>query len=171
MQRRVLEDTEVDRVREVYEAEHARLWRSLVAFGGSTEIADEAAAEAFAQAIRRGGEVRDVSAWIWRSAFSIARGELKNRSDERQRSTTLPHSLESDTSAANDDSGAGLRRVLDSLAELSDRDRELLVLCHVGGWKPNELARRLGVRSGAVRVRLHRATRRARELLEGEVER
>ena len=70
-------DVGTDRVRAVYESDHARLWRSLYAFTSSRSIADDAAAEAFAQALRRGDEIRDVQAWVWRAAYAIARGELK----------------------------------------------------------------------------------------------
>ena len=72
-------DTVSERVRAVYETDHARLWRSIYAFGGSRDVADEATAEAFAQALRRGDEIRNVAAWVWRSAFAIARGELQRR--------------------------------------------------------------------------------------------
>ena len=63
----------------------------------------------------------------------------------------------------------GVAELLRRLVAMSDGDRELVVLCHVGGWKPNELARVTGVPAGVIRVRLHRATRRARDLLSEEV--
>lgn len=152
-------DLAVQRVRRVYETDHPRLWRSLFAYTGSRAVADDAAAEAFAQVLRRGDEVRDVSAWVWRSAFAIARGELQQRS----RSGGGGESIEL---AADDPDG--LAGVMAQLQELSAEDRELLVLCHVAGWKPRELAPVLGVPVGALRVRLHRATRRARELMTTE---
>ncbi|HWL41666.1 MAG TPA: sigma-70 family RNA polymerase sigma factor [Ilumatobacter sp.] len=146
-----------DRVRAVYEADHARLWRSLYAFSGSSEVADEAAAEAFAQALRRGDEIRDVAAWVWRSAYAIARGELQRR---RRTGAGVPP----ERPAPEPDELTGL---LATLAELPEADRELIVLCHVAGWRPGELAAVLDANPGAIRVRLHRATTRARELLEG----
>ncbi|MFW2335507.1 RNA polymerase sigma factor [Ilumatobacter sp.] len=156
-----------ERVRAVYESEHPRLWRSLYGFSGSREIADEAAAEAFAQVLRRGDEVRDVSAWVWRSGFAIARGELQRRSRERSSS---PDTTSAMSSSTHDVGGAdaSLGAVLDRLQRLSVEDRELLVLCHVGGWRPGELAGVLDVAAGTVRVRLHRATSRARALLDEE---
>jgi DNA-directed RNA polymerase specialized sigma24 family protein len=66
----VTSDLAVPRVRRVDESDHPRLWRSLDAFTGSRSIADDAAAEAFAQILRRGDDVRDVAAWVWRSAIS-----------------------------------------------------------------------------------------------------
>lgn len=155
---RLIDETRHERVRAAYERDHARLWRSLYAFSGSRPIADEACAEAFAQALRRGNDIHDVSAWVWRSAYAIARGELRRRSAMEVLGSSQDTPVEPD----------GLTRVLASLAELPERDRELLVLCHVAGWKPGELSRVLGVPSGVLRVRLHRATRRARALLEDE---
>lgn len=156
----VTSDLAVQRVRRVYESDHTRLWRSLYAFTGSRSIADDAAAEAFAQVLRRGDDVHDVAAWVWRSAFAIARGELQRRG----RSVgEVPEVAVGDLAASD-----GLAAVMAQLAALSAEDRELLVLCHVAGWKPRELAPVLGVPVGALRVRLHRATRRARELMTAE---
>jgi hypothetical protein len=39
----------------------------------------DAVSEAFAQAIARGSAIDDVDRWVWRSAFSIARGDPKRR--------------------------------------------------------------------------------------------
>jgi len=153
-----MSDGVLDRVRIVYDADHDRLWRSIFAFSGSRDVADEAVAEAFAQAIRRGDEIRDVAAWVWRSAFAIARGDLK-----RRRSW-----ISAEEAADVGEHDARLGEVLARLSELSPEDRQLIVLCHVGGWKPGELATVLGEPAGRLRVRLHRATRRAREILEDD---
>lgn len=147
------------RVQAVYASDHARLWRSVYAFSGSREVADEATAEAFAQALRRGDEIRDVAAWVWRSAYAIARGELQRRRRD------APGRGQPVDEPAVAESGE-LGRLLRVLGELSEADRELIVLCHVGGWKPNELADLLDASAGALRVRLHRATKQARTLLE-----
>lgn len=153
-----MSDLAVQRVREVYETDHARLWRSLYAYTGSRSIADDATAEAFAQVLHRGDDVRDVAAWVWRSAYAIARGELQHRG----RVGGLPPER---VANHHDDDLAG---VMEQLRALTADEREILVLCHVAGWKPRELAPVLGVPVGALRVRLHRATRRARELLTTE---
>jgi RNA polymerase sigma-70 factor (ECF subfamily) len=149
------------RVRDAYESDHARLWRSLYAFSGSRHVADESAAEAFAQVLRRGVAVADVRAWVWRAAFAIARGDLKSRQER-----SGPLDTESSGPTVEDPGDDGLAAVMASLAVLSERDRELLVLCHVGGWLPSELAPLVGVSAPTLRVRLHRATRRARALLD-----
>ncbi len=48
------------RVEAVYRSLHPRLWRSLLAFTGDAELASDAEAEAFAQALGRGEAVDDV---------------------------------------------------------------------------------------------------------------
>jgi len=62
-----------------YREQREKLWRALLLFCGDREIASDAVAEAFAQLLRRGGAVRRPDRWVWRAAFSIARGELQRR--------------------------------------------------------------------------------------------
>jgi RNA polymerase sigma-70 factor (ECF subfamily) len=50
--------------------------------------------------------------------------------------------------------------VIRALAQLPDRDRELLMLVAWEGLEPAQLARVLGVSRGTANVRLHRARRR-----------
>src|SRR5437016_3806352 len=66
----------------MYEAQRGKLWRSLVGFAGDPDVASDAVAEAFAQALARGDEIRDPEAWVWRVAFRVAAREL-----QRQRRT------------------------------------------------------------------------------------
>ena len=144
-----------ERVRLVYEASCKRLWQSVLGFSGSTDVADEAVSEAFAQVLRRGSEVRDVEAWVWRTAFKIAAGELAGR---RRTEDRLPQ-----VSAEMPEQTVDL---VAALAELPDSDRELLVLRHVPGFTPAELSELLNVRAATLRVRLHRASKRAKPILE-----
>lgn len=64
----------------LYREQGARLWRSIVLSTGSRDVADDAVAEAFAQAIACGGAIHDPAAWISRAAYRFAAGELKERS-------------------------------------------------------------------------------------------
>ena len=47
-----------------YRAERDKLWRALLLFCGDQEIASDAVAEAFAQALRRDAEIREIDRWI-----------------------------------------------------------------------------------------------------------
>jgi RNA polymerase sigma-70 factor (ECF subfamily) len=147
----------MEQLRGVYERTARRLWQSLLAFSGDHDVADEAVAEAFAQAARRGDALRDVEAWIWRTAFAIARGELARR----RSALTPPHHLAEVPPEEYTQDIVKVLRVLDV------RDREVLVLRYVADLSHGEIAARCGISPAAARVRLHRATARARNLLEG----
>src|SRR5437867_11887043 len=75
----VRRDEEIERL---YREQGSRMWRALLAFAGDPEVASDAVAEAFAQALRRGGEIRDPQRWVWRAAFRIAAGALEGRRGE-----------------------------------------------------------------------------------------
>src|SRR4051812_10965229 len=77
-----------DRIERCYREQAERLWRSLILFAGNADVASEAVAEAFAQALRRGDAIRDVDAWIWRAAFRIAGGDLARRRGETSHELT-----------------------------------------------------------------------------------
>jgi predicted RNA polymerase sigma factor len=57
-------------VERVWREQGARLWRSLVAFAGDGELASDAMAEAFAQALGRGDAVEAHDRWVWRASFA-----------------------------------------------------------------------------------------------------
>ena len=71
-----------EEIERLYREHGSRMWRALLAFAGDPEVASDAVAEAFAQALRRGSEIRDPERWVWRAAFRIAAGALKERRRE-----------------------------------------------------------------------------------------
>lgn len=144
---RVLED--------VYREHGNRLWRAVLAFAGDPEVASDAVAEAFAQALRRGSAIHSPLAWIWRAAFRIAAGSLKDRSP----STSF--AAEGQYEAAEP---AG--ELLAALARLSPKQRAAVILHHYAGYPVQDVAAMLGSTGPAVRVHLSRGRKRLRELLE-----
>lgn len=52
-----------------------------------------------------------------------------------------------------------------AMESLDARDRSLIILADVEGWKANEVAERVGMTHGAVRTRLSRARKKLREEL------
>ena|SRR2546428_6569591 len=156
MQRRsATEDRE--RLGHLYAEEGERLWRAVFAFAGDREVANDAVAEAFAQCLRRGEAVRDPKRWVWRAAFRIAAGELK----ERGRWARWP----ADAVAQEPDPPG---RLLTALRSLPPMQRATLVLRHYAGYDAGEIARALGIGRATVRVHLSRGRRRLQELLEAE---
>jgi RNA polymerase sigma-70 factor (ECF subfamily) len=58
--------------------------------------------------------------------------------------------------------------VVQAMHTLSDDDRELLTLTAWEGLSPAQIAAVMGAEAGTVRVRLHRARRRLKNLLDDE---
>src|ERR687897_815900 len=104
-------------IERAYREQGDRMWRALLAFSGDPEVASDAVAEAFAQALHRGDAVRNPKAWIWRASFRIAAGELKLRSSTTDRLPDVGYLTEEvDT------------ELLDALAKLPPKQRAAVVL-------------------------------------------
>ena len=142
------------RFEDVYREHGARLLRSVLLFAGDREIANDAVAEAFAQAIRRGEQVRSVLPWVTRVAFRIAAGELKAR-------RSIDYLLV-DASYEMPEPAAGF---VAALAQLSPKQRAAAVLHFRDGYTLAEVAEIIGSTTAAVGVHLNRARKRLRDLL------
>lgn len=144
-----------DRVEAVYRQHSAKMWRALLAYSGDPDVASDAVAEAFAQALRRNGDIRQVDRWVWRAAFRIAAGDLKAR---------RRHLPEVDLAVDDPGPGFGLH---DALMKVSPKQRASLFLHYYGGYPPGEIAHMIGSTQSAVRVHLHRGRKRLAEILDG----
>lgn len=144
------------RLERVYRLHGARLWRAVFALSGDPDLASDAVAEAFAQALGRGDAIRSPLRWVWRAAFRIARGELQARGRTREL-------LGPEQAYELEDPDPEL---VHALARLSDTQRAAVVLHHVADYSVKEVAAILGSTSAAVRMQLTRGRRRLRELLE-----
>jgi RNA polymerase sigma-70 factor (ECF subfamily) len=142
-------------VEAVYRQDGDRLWRSLYAFAGDEEVASDAVAEAFAQALRRGSAIRDVRSWVWRSAFRLAAGDLKRRS--RISPGPVPEGAIQD---AHPD-----EQLLQAIKGLTPQQRAVIVLHYYADCPVREISRRTGINPLAVRAHLSRGRKRMRALL------
>jgi RNA polymerase sigma-70 factor, ECF subfamily len=144
-----------DIVERVWREQGRKLWRSLAAFTGDPELASDAMAEAFAQALGRGEALEAPDRWIWRAAFRIASGELKTRRQNRPEipfdPTTLPEPVID---------------LVRALRTLSPQQRGAVVLHLYADLPAREVARILGCSQATVRVHVSQARRRLRPLLE-----
>jgi RNA polymerase sigma-70 factor (ECF subfamily) len=152
-----------DAVRASYEATHARLWRAVLGWSGSTDVADEAVAEAYAQLLRRGSAVRDPDAWAWRTAFRVAAGELA-----RRRASAVRDGDASPEGASHDRLPSDAAHLVEALGALSEQQRACVVLVDVVGHTAPSAADVLGTTAATVRVQLMRGRRRMRDLLSEE---
>ena len=138
----------------VYREHAPRLWRAVLLYSGDREIASDAVAEAFAQALRHGSSIRAPARWVWRAAFSVAADELRAR---RKVVALVDGRYEMPES---------LHDVMEALRDLSHHQRAAVVLHDYAGYSRGEIAAILGSSSSAVGVHLFRARRRLRAALE-----
>jgi len=138
----------------VFRAEGEKMWRALLGFTGSPEMASDSVSEAFAQALARGGEIRSPSAWVWKAAYQIAAGELKRRS--RGHPTLVGPVSDPDTR----------RDIVLALQRISPNQRAAVLMHDYAGYDTREVASILGMSRATVRVHLSQGRRRLRELLE-----
>jgi DNA-directed RNA polymerase specialized sigma24 family protein len=143
-------------IERLYRRDGARLWRSLLGFTGDPELAKDAMAEAFAQALGRGNAIAHKDRWVWRAAFRIASGEMKLRS----RRVPLKEGSYEMAEPATD--------LLPVLQRLSPRQRAVIVLHFYAGYPTGEVAAILGCTAGTVRMHISQGRRRLRRLLEIE---
>jgi RNA polymerase sigma factor (sigma-70 family) len=139
----------------VYRTQGSKMFRALVAFTGDREIAADAVGEAFAQAIARGGAIRDPVAWVWRVSFILARRDLKARGDSHITSQEGSYEL-----------AETMPEIFQALSRISPKQR-LAVILHDYADRPTaEIADLLQVSRATVHVHLSKGRRRLRELLE-----
>lgn len=132
------------------------LFRYLVVFLGSRDLAEECAQDAFVRAYEHLSQRKPVSsAWLYTVARNRAIDELRRR--RRQRSGVPMEEVAIE--------GLGdfeLRQVLDAL---EPDDRALLYLIAVDGFSADEIAAMLGISRAASYMRISRARRRLRMVL------
>jgi RNA polymerase sigma-70 factor, ECF subfamily len=142
-------------VERAYREHGERLWRALVAYTGDPEIASEARAEAFAQALARGSALRSPASWAWTAAFRIAAGELKRRGKTSRLGQEATYEMHEPAD-----------HLIKAIASLPSRQRMAIVLHDYADRPTDEVAQTLGVSRAMVHVHLSRARARLRAILE-----
>jgi RNA polymerase sigma factor (sigma-70 family) len=147
----------VAEIERLYRQDGPRLWRAILAFTGDPDLTNEVVAETFAQCLYRGAAVRSPANWVWRSAFRIAAGQLKERG--RRGASATEDIYEAPDRAMH---------VLWALRQLPARQRAVVVLRYYLGYTAAEIADLIGTAPPTVRVHLMRGLRRLRSVLEEE---
>lgn len=150
------EATTHSRIESVYRTLGPRLWRAVYAYSGDRALTDDAVAEAFVQALRRGESIQSPERWLWRTSFRIAAGLLQDRR----------RWVEFDSSRAPENSRDGQGGLVAELAELTADQRACLVLHYYAGYPTAEIADIVGISSPAVRMTLTRGRRGLRKIME-----
>ncbi len=152
----------------LFDAHAAPLQRYLARRVG-TETAHDLVAETFLVALRRRETYRPEAgtarAWLYGIATNLLRHHV--RTETRALNATARLAAAGETFSAGHD-GRVVERVdaqhraaqlAGALAELSEPDRDTLLLVSWAGLEPGEVAEALGIPPGTVRSRLHRIRR------------
>ncbi len=145
----------------LFNSHAGELWRTLlVVAGGRGDLAEEATAEAFSRLLASRRHVREPRAWLYRTGFRIVTEELRRERRSRAGSET----------AAGDPGASELSPELtEALRSLSANQRLVVFLTYQADMPLSEVARLTGSSVAAVKVRLHRARKVLRILLEETV--
>ena len=138
---------------------HASLVRMLYRRTGDRDRAEEIAQETFARAVV--APPRNPRPWLFAVALNLVREEGRTAL-RQQRKLVLYRAEQPDRTETPDDAldrGERIAGVRAALDELSDRDREALLL-KAEGFSYDEIAATLGLARGAVGTTLARARRR-----------
>ncbi|AXB48273.1 sigma-70 family RNA polymerase sigma factor [Amycolatopsis albispora] len=146
----------------------AALWSyALSLTGGNTARAEDVVQETLLRAWKH-PRVLDQSqgsarAWLFTVARRIAIDDWRSAASRSEVSTDAPPEQ-----PVPDDTERALQGwlVAEALGQLSDRHREVLVLCFFQGYSVADAARRLGVAEGTVKSRTHYALRALKLALE-----
>jgi len=132
------------------------------------EDAEDAAQEAFVVALERLDECRDperFGGWL----MTIVRNRSKNllRRESIRQTDEIPESASTRRAGPDEVTETKeLRAVLEeAMEELSEVQREIVILHDLEGWKHREIAERLDLPSGTVRSHLHFARKALRKTL------
>jgi RNA polymerase sigma factor (sigma-70 family) len=146
-----------------YLREHPRVVSAVAAITGRASVAGEAADEAFTRACERWDRVRAMASpggWAHSTALNVARRRLRRTEHERRllRRVAPAHEPEAPPPTWSIE-------VWDALRSLPPREREAVVLRHVGDLPVAEVAQVMGVAAGTVASTLASARARLARLL------
>ncbi len=143
----------------LYRAHHRDLVRLATLLVDDQGSAEEAVQDAYVSLARRGPSgVDDPEAYLRTAVLNNARSALRKRRVRRRHL----RSVERDRAAPGADHAVLLdddaRRVLAALDQLSERQREVLVLRYWADLSEAEIAAALGISAGSVKTHAHRGT-------------
>ncbi len=160
------------RLARLYEETNAEILAFALRRASSPEDAADVVADTFLVAWRRLGEVPfGPRAKLW--LFGVARRAVANQRRGELRRERLAGEIREELRRRLADLGSGQgadqAATTEALAQLEEKDREVLLLA---GWEelePREIATVLGISTIAARSRLHRARRRLRDILDRDL--
>ncbi|MBU2488038.1 MAG: RNA polymerase sigma factor [Proteobacteria bacterium] len=151
-----------------YRAWHPRLFGYLARMTGDRELSLDIAQESFARCLARYGGLEDARPVL----FAIARNLVFDHHRRSGREFLLDPEPVADSSTPDPEEALlqreASRRLLKALESLPAPEREVLSLAVGRSLSYQEIARICGISEANVKVRVHRARRKLRSLLEEE---
>jgi RNA polymerase sigma-70 factor (ECF subfamily) len=148
----------------------ARLVYRLLGWRGSHSNGevDDVVQDVFLAALKNLKSFRDeASEWTWLAAIAINRCRtLKRRRLLEFRWLMLAGRHRVVEEACEVERDETSERVRQAVAALPAKDREVIVLYYLEDWPVARIGEALGVKPGAIDVRMHRARQKLRELLD-----
>jgi RNA polymerase sigma-70 factor (ECF subfamily) len=157
---------------DVYDSHYRRIRRFVLALVKNESVADDVIQDTFLRVQKNLDDLHDpsrLSAWIHRIAFNLCQDHFRRvRSDPV--SDDSPTDVEEVPSGSSVEEAAGQEEmgscVRDKVDQLPRNLRTVLILHDVSELTHREIAEVLGLEVGTVRVTLHRARARLREILQ-----
>lgn len=156
--------------------DHQRwLWTIIYARVGEPQAVEEVLQEVALAAVRQSAPIEDqekVAPWLYRVAIRQALlyrrkmgrlRKLRDRFVDREQPTEVDHRQSNPLDWLLADERKKLVR--QAMADLKEKDREILLLKYTENWNYQQIADHLGVSHSAVEARLHRARQRMRTRL------
>lgn len=161
---------------EAYEAYNDALFRHALFRVSNRDRALELVQDTFLKTwdfLHGGGEVQEYKAFLYRTLNNLIVDEYR-----KKKSSSLDEILENDTGdmevklsegSAREveedfDERAALEGIRAHIPMLPDTYREVVTMRYIDGFTPKEIASMLAISENVVSVRLHRGTRKLREL-------
>jgi RNA polymerase sigma-70 factor (ECF subfamily) len=131
--------------------------------------AEDVCQDAFVQAIERIDDCREpdrFAAWLHQIVRNRAKNHLRDHGSARFVQLDKVAEPTSNASPAREAESADLRdHLLAALGELTEQQREVVLLHDLEGWTHREIAERMALPAGTVRSHLHYARKRLKVLL------
>lgn len=143
------------------------IFRFCIVKVSNVELAEDMTQEVFIrywQYLRDGKEMTNTRSFLYTIANNMAKDWYK-----KKKADSLDHMMESGDvprdKTASPEQVAEYQEVLSAIKDMEDKDREVLLLKHIEGLAPKDIAEILDETANTISVRLNRATRRLQEKL------
>ena len=166
---RGVRDGDVARLGPLFERHHAGLFDFFCRTLGDRAAAEDLVQEVFIRILKYRRTYRDegrFQTWMFHIARNVRTDFLRRRRPDQLTADVPEPATEGAGHAAAIEAAQDVERLRRALMRLPDDRRELVVLARYRGMSHDEIAAVLRIEAGTVRVRLHRALKELRTLVE-----